>query len=718
MGNVFALPTQGPIQSAGAVTGPGKSTLVPSSFGINATTFGEFSAKSFVSSERYRELEFRERFYRCTQHDGKMFDFSGRMIRPGPPTSQPMLAMHQSPHYVPLEMRRPNAPYRLARMIVNAFTGLLFGHDRWPTIQDNDPATQDFAQALAVEANLPTVMIRARNIGGSVGTVGLSWRFVDGVPRVTTHNGKHLFVHEWFDRDECIPSHVSEVYQFPRDVFDREKKQVVRKWFWFRRDWTLIADVQFEEVEAGDSEPDWRIDTARSFIHNDGFCHFVWVQNLPEDDATNVDGSCDYSDLYESCNSIDVLNSVIMRGACLNLDPTLKLKMDPQLVSRFGVRKGSDNALAVGKDGDASYMELSGASMSVGINLFEAQRNAALETAQCVLPDPNTITAAGTSSVALRIVYAPMLSKASIMRTQYGRAIERLLTQMVDSARSRYGTAAGEQEVDFEPVDDTGTLREVARPVHYTLTLPPRIEREPVVDPLTGLPTGEIRVREVEREPGSGRNIKVAWPEFFKPTTNDMQVTTQTMLVAVGGKPVLSQRAAVDIIARAYSLDSDAVFGEIVSEAQAAKAAEAEMFPSTGGEVTPPPEEELNPVEAEQTQKVALTASDLASIVSVNEGRASVGYGPLLKPDGTLDPDGDLTIAEFQAKREAKGAKLGEAIGEAESPPPPPPPPPPPEPAAPPGAPAAPGTAAPAALAPTPEPPGGTPPATPPLPTG
>ena len=47
---------------------------------------------------------------------------------------------------------------------------------------------------------------------------------------------------------------------------------------------------------------------------------------------------------------LDTLVSVVMKGATLNLDPTLVLKMDPELVSRKGVLKGSEHALVVGDD--------------------------------------------------------------------------------------------------------------------------------------------------------------------------------------------------------------------------------------------------------------------------------------------------------------------------------------------------------------------------------
>lgn len=644
-----------------------------SSFGASNTTLGPpgFRARSFIESQRVKMLGRRESYFRCTHHDHKVFDFEGRMIPPGPPTSQPMLASaEQFSHYVPLKLRRPSAPYRLARVVVNSFTALLFGQGRWPLVRAHgDPATEDFAQALEREANLRTTMIRARAVGGSVGTVGLSWRYYEGKPRVQVHNGKHLCVHEWADREALVPSHVSELYTYADEAWDEDRKRFVVKWFWYRRDWTEVADILFHPIEYDRNEdPEFVIDEQRSFFHGDGICHFVWIQNLPEDEESEIDGQPDYAELYESFESIDVLKSVVVRGATLNLDPTLVLKLDPDIVARFGISKGSDNSLNVGLSGDAHYMELAGTSINAGCELVTKMRDSILEAAQCVVPDPNQVAASGTSSVALKVVHAPMLSKTDLLREQYGEGLRRLLQAMVDVARARLATTEQVPVIDEEapPAEGEESFDEV---VPY-IDLPPRIDKEIETDEMTGETTEVERV--IDRAPGAGGAIELDWGEYFNPTPNDRQQAVNTLQVAVAGK-IMPQQSAAEEVARMFNRDRHEEWKRLLEEAEKEIDETMGMFPPIGGEVEaqgelPEGAEPPETVEVTEAPEVKLTGTDLAIILTVNEARNQSGLGKLKLPDGKEDPDGDLTVAEFKAKRIEAGEVTGEAEGQ-EAPP-------------------------------------------------
>jgi hypothetical protein len=695
--NLVRLPVRQDM-SRGPISMPGGSVATLSSFGLEGTTLGpEFDAAGLVTSERVRELEFRASFYYCRQHDWKPFDFNGRMIRTGKVNvTQPLLGGSEPSFYVPLDQRRPSAPYRLSRKMVSAFTGMLFGHGRWPQMRSDDPATQDYCEALVKAAKLEVKLLRARNLGGSSGTAGLSWGFWKGELRVSVHAGPRIHVLAWEDEDERVPAHVTKIVQVAKQEWNEKQRKRVNKLYWKRRDWTKLADVVFHdtEVTSGQRNPWWRINEEETVIHGDGECHFIWLENLPDDEVEGgMDGLPDYDATYEAMNELDIINSVTGRGAALNLDPTVVVSRDASEMKGAVFQKGSDHALFVGEGGDAKYMELTGATIEAGGNLVDRKKAQILETCECIVPDPDVAASAQSSSVALKMLYAPMISKLDIMRHQYGTAIVRLLEQVLRSTRRRVPDPTAETDEDrFATVvstDEEGN--EVAEQVEFYVELPPRVDKEPVLDE-TGAPTSEVTEVLVERQPGKG-NIELEWGPYFKPTAADIQASATGMVTATGNQPVLSQETAVGLMANMLDRDGTQEVVKVQAEAaQRARQQQEQMFPPMGGELPPGgPEQAASEAAvadsqqqadevltqqtavqiAEQTTGVAdfeLAPTDIGKVVLVNEARKKLGFGPLPRPDGTPDPDGMLTMAEFDAKRKAMAgaeAKVAEKQGTA-----------------------------------------------------
>jgi len=601
------------LSQAGAIAIDGKNALAFSSFGARNTTMPGIQPRSLLVGERYYELDRLEAHYRGSQHNHKGFDFEGRVF--SPQSTVPIISAEKFHQFVPLASRRPSARYHLSKVIVDSFTSLIFGENRFPQIHvDGDERDEDFLQTVSRVGRLPMHMIRARTLGGSMGTVGVSWAFYKGRPRFEVHNAKNLYVHAWADRCLLIPDHVTEIYTFFRVQWDGSKKEFIKVYYWFRRDWTPDADIIFKDaLYEKDKDPFWEIDEQKSIAHGDGVIHFEWIQNLPSDE---IDGFPDYEGLLQEFDAMDILMSVVLKGATLNLDPTLKLKLDPELVSRSGVLKGSEHALVVGESGDADYLELSGTSLEAGTKLIESFRRTVLETAQCVVPDPADIAAQGVSSVAMKVVYAPMLSKTDVLREQYGTALERILTNMGEVARRNLREPKPMIDEMGQPViDEMGQPAIQPPPV---LLLPPRIEQSqtldpisklPLVDPVTGTPLPPRPVK-IPREPGDGGEVNLQWPPYFPPTPDDQTKMVTNLTAATGGKAFMSEETAVELAAAAFGVQPTEEKKRMEEEGAKMAGQQAEMFPGIGGAVAPGgppqpvmpdqgvPDEGLNPEES------------------------------------------------------------------------------------------------------------------------
>ena len=651
-----------------------------SSFGVDGTTFGpDFDPGAVIDSERCRGLRFKNRYAANRQHDHKSYDSQGRFRKPGKvELTQPLIGGSLPSHYVPMDQRRPCSPYRLSRTIVRRFSSLVFGHGHFPTVRvPGDSDAEDFVAALIEAQDLPTIMLRARNKGGGCGTAVISWRFWEGTVKARVHDADSIVVHAWADREELLVEHASELKRVVRQEYDSRKREMVSSTYWQRRDWTPIADIAFLERADDGKQTDWIVDEDNTFVHGDGETHLVWIQNQPPDEEDEpADGVADCDGLWESLDSIDTLSTVLNTGTIRNLDPTLVLKLNPEMLKDPIVRKGSDNALKVGESGDAKYLELAGTAATAGLALRDKERSQVLEVAQCVVADPDQVAAAGTSGVAIRLIYAPMCSQGDVLRSQYGRrGILRLLGQQLRSARRFYPQqdAAGEWVYPEEKVEDEGvvegeTATEKTRPVEYFLELPPRPEEEDVLD-ADGKPTGDRSITFVDRHPGTSDALLIEWPDYFEPTAADRKAETDELMSATGAKPVMSQRTAVEIVASSRGRDPAEEQRRIDEEREKETASREAMFGGgSGGEVDDAgaPVDGTQPVGGKPAAAAPMSAQTMELIYTVNQLLAKNGDPPLLKADGTPDPDGKLPAVLFRAKMSAAGTEAGKLVGQAQ----------------------------------------------------
>lgn len=540
---------------------------VPSSFGPEGTTFGPegHDLYGFFETPRFHTMARAQAYFECTQHDWKTYDFDGNPIsKDGNGAWQPWLSPESSPYLVSLEYRRPSDPYNLGRAIVMSFTDLLFGEQRFPTFQSKDEDTQHFINQIVKAQELSLNAIAARNIGGSGGSAAFSWCYENGKPVLRVHDTKFMMVYKWKDENDSIPEYVIEVSQYEKDVFVPSENKVKRLQFWYRRDWTLDMDIYFKPVlvEPG-VIPNFEIDPEKTVQHDDGICHVIWIKNSH---SITEDGSPDYAGQYSKLDTLDILSSITSRGTIKNMDPTLILKTNLELFKHAGgLKKGSDNALVLDSTeagSDAKYLELAGSSINIALQVFDKKRSQCLEVCRCVIPDPDTIAAQGTSSVAMKMMYSRMISVTDTHRVIYGNALKRLIKDQLTIAKRLQEQGKG-------------------------FNLEPREVTEEEIDPVTGEHTGNLITFFKPCFPGVRLDFDMLWGEYFPPTQQDIQAKSGAIIQANGGKPIISHETSIELAAKLYGVDpsreierirqqsemigSDSSLGQDLSDAAAGK---------------------------------------------------------------------------------------------------------------------------------------------------
>ena len=494
------------------------------------------SVKRLGLSPRQQRLNRMYSYFRTQQHDICKLAWDGTPYSDGIERESIASAGFLPPGYwdaggqterpVPLRFRRPSAPYHLGKSVVERFTGLLFSESQHPIwTVPGDPKTEDWIVGVTEEASLWANMMQARDMGGSMGSVGLGFKIIDGTPVCEIHDAR--WATPEFDRKTGRVMSLEIRYMEPVEMRNRETGEWEDVPHWYRRYIDDQFDVEWKPMPVGDgkTEPDWENprNVAQAVEHGFGFCPVVWIQNLPV--LGDTDGDPDCHGCWDFFDCIDAQYSQVNRAGLNNGDPTPWAATDATLAS---VKLGSDGFLKLPAGSTAGFLEINGASIKLGMEIADKFRDRALEIACCVLPENTGGREAVTATEVVKR-YGPMFSKADRMREQYGNALVQWIQMVVRAARQ----LARPVEVE----DAEGGKRRVIR----AITLPPK-----VVD-------GKL----VPRELGDveGAVPKLEWPKYAVPTPQDVG-----MAVDAAGKAVtlrlISQERGIQHVAEYFNIEN------------------------------------------------------------------------------------------------------------------------------------------------------------------
>lgn len=521
-------------------------------------------------------------FYTCNQYAPRKVDWDGNQhvehvehdsisssgfIPPG------FHAAHGQ--MLPVKFRRPTVQYHLCKVIVDRFTGLLFSERRHPKIQmQADPETEDYLEALGDEARLWPAMVQARTYGGATGSACMGFQFVNGKPLIEVHDPRWVYP-VFRDRHRLILGSIEKRYQYPVEVLDPESGEWTTGWVWYRRVINEQVDVIFKPapvMEDGE-EPNWEVQTGVE--HNLGFCPAVWIQNIPV--TGDVDGEPDCHGIFDLVESIDHLHSQSKRAIIANCDPTLVISTEAPMDR---IDKGHGNAIKL-PSGSANYLEISGVGIKAADEKAEQLRKMALEIVQCVLEHPDV---ANRTATEIERMYSSMLSKADVMREQYGeRGVKPLMQMMLQAVK----------KLDAPRIVGDQLVRQ-------TIDLPPKVvpTEEPGAKP-------KLRPRKLGKGP---YRVKLSWPGYFEPGLQDANQAVQAASGAMASQ-LIDQEHAVKMVAEYFRVDDIPQLVELLEKAK--KEAEQQMMGGMmggmgggmdmgmgGGDMgAPPPEEAAPPAE-------------------------------------------------------------------------------------------------------------------------
>lgn len=484
-------------------------------------------------TERYKQLDRYEAFYRGLEYDRQGLDWWGKpadnaeTISPAN-DAPPGFVSTDNANDLSVRDKRPTAPSRLARTITKRFTALLFSKKRLPKIQcPTNPDDEAFFKAIVKQTRFWAKWRTARNKGGGCGSVAVTIVVREGKFVLELHNSKNVSV-VWRDRSTWTPLAylITKLVPIEKAVYDERGNVQGSKMvdILHRRLVTEAEDITYKPVEFDPGAPEipWEPDEYLYVRHDLGYFPGFWVQNHEEDEDPDGDPDCEGA--FQTIDTYDRLVSQMNKGTLNNLDPTLVLGFDAKEVAvQGGVRKGSENSLYVGSKGNAGLMEMAGGGITSGEIVCKILKQQILDLCRCILIDPKDLTGAAQSAKAIELMFGPMLDCADELRDQYENPIVLALEIMARMYRQLHG-----------------------RPVQVMTPTGP-------VDALTEI-TLPARRDGKEHTVSDNPQIEVAWGPYFSPTEMDNQLRI-TNAVSAKAASLIDQKVGANYTADIFQVD-------------------------------------------------------------------------------------------------------------------------------------------------------------------
>lgn len=472
------------------------------------------------------------RFYEAKQHDKRQWDWDGKQRDPGVGYLMERLKPQgfiQVSSVAPIADRKPNAPIPLAKQIVTQFTDMLVGEGRQPTIRcRQDDADELYIQAVFKESQAWDVLTQARDVAGACGSAVIVAGVIENKPYMEVLYPEHCWVPTWKRTAKCWKPLVLVHQTLVSKTELTEGGALKSVNYWQTRAWDEKQITIYEQIREDETPKKEGLRVVDVIPHNWGTCPVVWYQNTRSTESP--DGESDCEGTWPLLDRIDQLNSQGVKATIGNADPTLVLKDTDRAVRKGGhIKKGSNNVIPVGPDGDAKYLEITGSSIEAAFLAIDRLTQQVLQTTRCVVPTPELVRS-NESGEARQILWRSMESRANRLRVGFEAAV-------VEVAKL-WRTIVNKNKLDL---DD----QEV---------------KTPEGDSVWKKPT-----------PGSGKaQFTVEFPPYWAPTAMQLESFCRGLSIAAGAVPVLSYETAARHLADYLGSDPDIEVQRIAKEKEEA----------------------------------------------------------------------------------------------------------------------------------------------------
>jgi hypothetical protein len=412
----------------------------------------------------------------------------------------------------PVRKRKPFLRVPLPKLLASRVSARLTGSEVFPEISiEDDPESEYYFKLVQRTSIVQAAMVSASKSLTVNGSVFVRF-FVVGNKFMVEHYNSNYCYPEFDAAGELAAVRVQYVFtdNSDLDAYGKPKRK------WFRAEFGSVVDVLFDNPEYDqDSEPLFQV--VQQIEHGLGFVQGEWFKtgNLPNTD----DGPSIMEDMIPFLDAMNYSLSLSQESTDYNTAPQLGIKgMDEDEIDTL-IRSNA-KAWAMGREGDARFIESNLGGVETSINLRDKNRQVIQDVTRVILLDPEKIAGSAQSGKAMEILHGPMVELINELRPQFGLHLKSLIMKMA-----------------------------IANLIALRMSGVAPVMVPPGWVPMTP-------------------DFTLEWPPVFPLTTADLQQEVSLVSSAVSGN-LISRRTGVKRLAKYFGVeDIEAELNEIVNQPQ------------------------------------------------------------------------------------------------------------------------------------------------------
>ena len=329
----------------------------------------------------------------------------------------------QQDEYVAVRARKPRVIYNVSKILTDRVAAKLIGSKAFPTFKiEDDPDATQFFRTAAKACNLRKAMLDPIKKCLTNGSCLVRFYIKNGVPKIEGYNTKHC----WPKLDETGELESVEIRYVFEDEQDRDA-QGNAKQKWFKLLLEKDCDTSFDnpEYREGGGLPDFQV--TERVQHDLGWVQAEWFRT--REDKFSVDGYPLCADILSFIDELNYSLSQTSQAVSYGQEPQLTVKgMNEEELEEL--IKSSAKAWALGRDGEANFLETDLGGVKVAQEQREHMAKLMMDIVRIVIQDPEKMTANAQSGRALEVLNQPLVELIDELRTVFEPSIRNLLIKV------------------------------------------------------------------------------------------------------------------------------------------------------------------------------------------------------------------------------------------------------------------------------------------------